>query len=155
MHCGNPFDLRGAMHGFNSSVHPQALELRNDERHGNHKCDPVGKGRCPCDTGNTDSAIQNQHEHHVQTALAKKRQAKRLHLLADRLKDGDDHKIDRGRRAGKADDLQKCCPYCTVSVSAMKHREMGAASVQRRTAPAQATRKLYANAVLIADFIRL
>ena len=110
MHCGNPFDLRGAMHGFNSSVRPQALELRNDERHGNHKCDPVGKGRCPCDTGNADSAIQNQHEHHVQTALAKKRQAKRLHLLADRLKDGDDHKIDRGRRAGKAADLQKMLP---------------------------------------------
>ena len=130
MHCGNPFDLRGAMHGFNSSVRPQALELRNDERHGNHKCDPVGKGRCPCDTGNADSAIQNQYEHHVQIALAKKRQAKRLIF-------------------------KKCCPYCTVSVSAMKHREMGAASVQRRTAPAQATRKLYANAVLIADFIRL
>ena len=35
--------------------------------------------------------VQNQHEHHVQTALAKKGQAKRLHLLSNRLKEGDDH----------------------------------------------------------------
>lgn len=54
--------------------------------------------------------FQNQHEHHVQTALAKKGQAKRLHFLAARLKDGDDHEIDRRGWAGKADDLQKMPP---------------------------------------------
>ena len=54
--------------------------------------------------------VQNQHEHHVQTALAKKGQAKRLHLLSNRLKGGDDHEGDRGRRAGQADDLQEMLP---------------------------------------------
>ena len=54
--------------------------------------------------------VQNQHEHHVQTALAKKGQAKRLHLLSNRLKEGDDHEVDRGRRAGQADDLQEMLP---------------------------------------------
>lgn len=54
--------------------------------------------------------VQNRHEHHVQTALAKKGQAKRLHLLSNRLKEGDDHEVDRGRRAGQADDLQEMLP---------------------------------------------
>lgn len=32
------------------------------------------------------------------------------HLLSNRLKEGDDHEVDRGRRAGQADDLQEMLP---------------------------------------------
>ena len=68
------------------------------------------KGVARAMPGNAGGMVQNQHEHHVQTALAKKGQAKRLHILSNRLKEGDDHEVDRGRRAGQADDLQEMLP---------------------------------------------
>lgn len=93
-------------------LHPFAFGIQlpyagDDQRERNHKRDPIRKRSCPGDTGNAHYVVEQHHKQEIKTAFAQQRKKQRLYLFPDRLKDRNDHKIDRGCGAGQTDDFQK------------------------------------------------